>query len=81
MIYKSIDLFAGIGGIRKGFENVFKDKLTTVFVSEFDKHAQTTYRINFNDSLSSSNGSINLSIPCFAIKALISLSFQEPNPL
>ena len=47
MLYTSIDLFAGIGGIRKGFKNVFQDKLKTVFVSEFDKFAQRTYKINF----------------------------------
>ena len=29
---RSIDLFAGIGGIRLGFENVFKDNIETVFV-------------------------------------------------
>jgi DNA (cytosine-5)-methyltransferase 1 len=46
---KSIDLFAGIGGIRLGFENAFKTKLETVFVSEWDNHAQSTYRTNFND--------------------------------
>ena len=28
-----IDLFAGIGGIRKGFENAFKDDISTVFGS------------------------------------------------
>ena len=49
MKYKSIDLFAGIGGIRLGFENAFGSDLETVFVSEWDKKAQETYRINFND--------------------------------
>lgn len=48
-MYKSIDLFAGIGGIRKGFENAFKNDITTVFVSEWDKFAQKTYRANFYD--------------------------------
>lgn len=48
--YKSIDLFAGIGGIRLGFDNVFKDEIETVFVSEWDKKAQETYKANFNDS-------------------------------
>lgn len=47
--YKSIDLFAGIGGIRLGFDNAFKDKIETVFVSELDKYAQATYRDNFDD--------------------------------
>lgn len=48
--YKSIDLFAGIGGIRLGFDNAFKDKIETVFVSELDKYAQDTYKDNFHDS-------------------------------
>ena len=30
---KSIDLFAGIGGIRLGFEQAFGKELKTVFVS------------------------------------------------
>lgn len=49
--YKSIDLFAGIGGIRLGFENAFKDKIETVFVSELDKFAQKTYSDNFQDDI------------------------------
>lgn len=47
--YKSIDLFAGIGGIRLGFDNAFKNEIETVFVSEWDVFAQRTYRANFND--------------------------------
>ena len=47
--YKSIDLFAGIGGIRLGFDNAFKDNIETVFVSEWDVFAQKTYRANFED--------------------------------
>ena len=47
---KSIDLFAGIGGIRMGFDRAFKDDIETVFVSEWDPYAQKTYRANFNDS-------------------------------
>lgn len=39
-----IDLFAGIGGIRQGFE----DKITrAVFSSEWDKFAQQTYEENY----------------------------------
>ena len=48
-MYKSIDLFAGIGGIRKGFENAFKEDISTVFVSEWDEFAQKTYRANYKD--------------------------------
>lgn len=41
-----IDLFAGIGGIRKGFE----DKNTEcVFSSEWDKYASQTYEANYNE--------------------------------
>lgn len=50
-MYKTIDLFAGIGGIRLGFEQAFKDNTETVFVSEIDKNAQKTYRKNFNTPL------------------------------
>ena len=47
MLYKSIDLFAGIGGIRLGFEQAFCDSIKTVFVSEIDRKAQETYKANF----------------------------------
>lgn len=47
--YKSIDLFAGIGGIRLGFEKAFGKQVETVFVSEWDINAQKTYRANFKD--------------------------------
>jgi DNA (cytosine-5)-methyltransferase 1 len=47
--YKIIDLFAGIGGIRLGFQQVFKEKASFVFSSEIDKHAQETYRLNFQE--------------------------------
>lgn len=48
-MYTSIDLFAGIGGIRKGFDNAFGKKIKTVFVSEWDKYAQKTYKVNYED--------------------------------
>jgi DNA-cytosine methyltransferase len=47
--YRSIDLFAGIGGIRLGFDYAFGDKIKTVFVSEWDKYAQKTYQDNFDE--------------------------------
>ena len=47
---KSIDLFAGIGGIRLGFDNAFGEEIETVFVSEWDEYAQKTYKANFNDN-------------------------------
>ncbi|MDR2546065.1 MAG: DNA cytosine methyltransferase [Lachnospiraceae bacterium] len=43
----SIDLFAGIGGIRLGFENAFGSGIQTVFASEWDEHAVKTYKANF----------------------------------
>lgn len=48
-VFRSIDLFAGIGGIRLGFERAFKNQIETVFVSEWDEYAQKTYRANFED--------------------------------
>lgn len=49
MVYKSIDLFAGIGGIRLGFDQAFKKDIKTVFISELDEKAQITYRANFGE--------------------------------
>lgn len=46
--YKIIDLFAGIGGIRLGFEKAFQNKTNFVFASELDKFAQTAYHANYN---------------------------------
>jgi len=46
---RSIDLFAGIGGIRMGFDKAFGSDIETVFVSEWDEFAQKTYRDNFHD--------------------------------
>lgn len=48
--YLSIDLFAGIGGIRRGFDNAFNDDIETVFVSEWDEFAQKTYKLNYKDA-------------------------------
>lgn len=47
--YRAVDLFAGIGGIRLGFERAFGDEIETVFVSEWDKYAVGTYKANFKD--------------------------------
>jgi DNA (cytosine-5)-methyltransferase 1 len=44
--FNFIDLFAGIGGIRLGFENVGGK---CVFSSEWDKDAQQTYYANFGE--------------------------------
>jgi DNA (cytosine-5)-methyltransferase 1 len=44
--FKFIDLFAGIGGIRLGFESI---NGKCVFSSEWDKFAQKTYEANFDE--------------------------------
>ncbi len=45
--FSFIDLFAGIGGIRIPF---MENGGRCVFSSEWDKHAQQTYRINFGET-------------------------------
>lgn len=42
-----IDLFAGIGGIKIGFENA---GFSCVFSNDFDKNAKVTFDLNFSDS-------------------------------
>ena len=44
--FKFIDLFAGIGGMRIPFDDLGGN---CVFSSEIDKHAQSTYKDNFNE--------------------------------
>ena len=58
--FKSIDLFAGVGGIRIGFDRAFGENIETIFVSEWDKHAQQTYRANFKDDFEIAGGRVNL---------------------
>jgi len=57
--YKVIDLFAGVGGVRLGFEKAFKGKIDVVFSSEIDKNAQKTYEANFNEKPSGDITKIN----------------------
>ncbi len=47
--YRIIDLFAGVGGIRLGFQNIFQSKAEFVFSSEIDKYAKITYQANYNE--------------------------------
>ena len=42
--FRFIDLFAGIGGLRRGFESIGGE---CVFTSEWDRFSQITYRANF----------------------------------
>lgn len=63
--FKFIDLFAGIGGIRLGFESVGGK---CVFSSEFDTDACKTYEANFGEYPSGDITKINASdIPDFDI--------------
>ena len=51
MIIKSIDLFAGVGGLRIGLEKALKKlglKHDCVLYSEINKHCQKTYEKNFS---------------------------------
>lgn len=50
-----IDLFAGIGGLRRGFESIGG---RCVFTSEWDKFSQQTYRANFPNDDHEINGDI-----------------------
>lgn len=45
-VYKTIDLFAGIGGIRLGFEK--SGGFQTVYSNDFDKYCKITYDLNFD---------------------------------
>jgi DNA (cytosine-5)-methyltransferase 1 len=47
-IYRTIDLFAGIGGIRRGFEATGRFK--TVYANDFDRYCKQTYDKNFDDT-------------------------------
>ncbi len=42
--FRFIDLFAGIGGLRRGFDEIGGE---CVFTSEWDRYSQATYRANF----------------------------------
>jgi DNA (cytosine-5)-methyltransferase 1 len=45
--FRFIDLFAGIGGLRLGFESIGG---RCVFTSEWDRYSQQTYLLNFPDN-------------------------------
>ena len=44
-----IDLFAGIGGTRLGFDRAFGSDAETVYVCELDPFARKTYFANFDE--------------------------------
>jgi len=45
--FRTLDLFAGIGGIRLGFERA---GFSTVFANDFEKSCKETYNLNFKTS-------------------------------
>lgn len=45
--FKTIDLFAGVGGVRIGFE---KAGFKTVFANDFEPQCKATYDLNFKDA-------------------------------
>ena len=44
--FKTLDLFAGVGGVRLAFENA---GFETVFANDYDKSCKVTYDLNFNE--------------------------------
>ncbi|EGU4189122.1 DNA (cytosine-5-)-methyltransferase [Vibrio parahaemolyticus] len=66
---KFIDLFAGMGGTRIGFEQACKEKgikATCVFTSEIKEYAKSIYEYNFKDEVSGDITSIeSTDIPDF----------------
>jgi DNA (cytosine-5)-methyltransferase 1 len=46
-VFQFVDLFAGIGGLRSGFEKIGGH---CVFTSEWDKYSKLTYQANFRDN-------------------------------
>ena len=62
MRIKFIELFAGIGGFRLGFEQACAElgmKAECVFASEIDKYARQTYKANWNDEPAGDFGSVD----------------------
>lgn len=49
--HRIVDLFAGIGGVRLGFELASPSNISCVFTSEWDKYSQQTYKKNFNNEI------------------------------
>ncbi len=49
-IFRAADLFAGIGGIRLGFELTFKDQIIFVYANEINPYSCQTYEANFGDT-------------------------------
>lgn len=48
-VFKAIELFAGIGGIRLGFSNAFGKRIKFVWANDNNKSAVVTYKANFGE--------------------------------
>ncbi|MHA1292860.1 MAG: DNA (cytosine-5-)-methyltransferase [Promethearchaeota archaeon] len=67
-IYKAIDLFAGIGGIRLGFQQAFEKEIKFVFANEINGFCCQTYIKNFGEDPRGDIRKINIKrIPDFDI--------------
>lgn len=47
--FRAIDLFAGIGGIRLGFEQAFRERIEFLYSNDNNKFCTQTYKANFGD--------------------------------
>jgi DNA (cytosine-5)-methyltransferase 1 len=72
--FKFIDLFGGIGGLRKGFEALGG---RCVFTSEWDRYSQKTYRANFPDDGHQLAGDITQIAPAQTSRFLGASSQEE----
>jgi len=68
-VFRAIDLFAGIGGIRLGFQNAFKDRIKFVYSNDNDPACCKTYEANFGKD----------SIDCQDINKVIESMTSIPN--
>jgi DNA (cytosine-5)-methyltransferase 1 len=54
-IYQAVDLFAGIGGLRLGFQQAFRERIKFVYANDNDKSCRETYRANFQGEIDDRN--------------------------
>lgn len=67
-VFRIIDLYAGIGGLRRGFQMAFGDQAKFVFENEINKNSCKTYEANFGVNPSGDITKINpKEIPDFDI--------------
>jgi DNA (cytosine-5)-methyltransferase 1 len=67
--YRAVELFAGIGGIRLGFQEAFGNRINFLWANDFNKASCKTYEENFGKE----------SIICGDINELIKDMSQIPN--